>query len=105
MRLRSRTSPLGRRDLETLFGGPMPELEGELPSSQPESTQAAEQNVGHLPDLIEDLLKVHGQLTNHSVRVALDCSSYKARRHLKLWVKAGLLIRRGRRQNTRYILA
>ena len=83
----------------------MPDLEDVLPSSQPESTQFVEQDIGHLPDLIEDLLKVHGQLTNHSVRVALDCSSYKARRHLNLWVKAGLLIRRGRRRNTRYILA
>ena len=86
-----------------LFGG-RAVVEDVLPSRSL-SRRSSSSKISVIYDLSEDLLKVHGQLTNHSVRVALDCSSYKARRHLKLWVKAGLLIRRGRRQNTRYILA
>ncbi|MEE2755737.1 MAG: DEAD/DEAH box helicase [Myxococcota bacterium] len=56
-----------------------------------------------LPKFINELLVFHGVLTNQIVREALGCSAYAATKRLKQWTKDGLLMRKGRRKNTRYI--
>ena len=69
----------------------------------PRSLDTGNEPLERLPKIVADLLLFHGQLTNHTVRTAMVCSADVARRRLKKWVKAGLLVRRGRRKNTRYL--
>ena len=55
-----------------------------------------------LPQAAQDALALHGMLTSTLLGEALGISGARARRMLKNWRSAGLLIRKGRRQNTRY---
>ncbi|MEE2785739.1 MAG: DEAD/DEAH box helicase, partial [Myxococcota bacterium] len=57
-----------------------------------------------LPHVLHEHLALTGKLTTPLVAMLLGCSSHVARKRLGQWVKAGLLIRRGRRQNTRYLV-
>jgi len=52
---------------------------------------------------IAERLYADDQLVNRTVREVLECTTAQATAHLKRWTKAGLLTRRGRRQNTRYL--
>ncbi len=88
--------------VKALFGGqeiPSPSVDASSPSGPLANSESV------LPKSIGELLVFHGSLTNQLVREALGCSSYTATRRLKQWAKEGLLVRRGRRKNTRYLPA
>ncbi len=56
-----------------------------------------------LPRAIAERLYADGKLVNRTVREVLGCTAPQATAHLKRWTAKGLLKRRGRRQNTRYL--
>ena len=95
------TTSLELSDIELLFGDFLEGADG--PAAGPREAGVAVVDDEGLPPVLHDLLTSQGKLTNHSVRTALGCSADVARRRLKKWAKQGLLIRRGRRQNTRYL--
>ncbi len=78
-------------------GAPGEAVDEGRPQRPPEAPDA-------LPQAIAERMYADGQLVNRTVREVLDCTAAQATARLKRWTQQGLIVKRGRRKNTRYLL-